>query len=267
MDQQERRTYLINRLLQEQPRYAGIRIPEDEQEQKNLLRSLMNIRMPQAMDAEFLEIQDAYLRACNEEKGEVTLSDMEELQSDLYLWKGDITRLKVGAIVNAANSGMTGCYQPCHNCIDNCIHTYAGIQLRFKCAQIMQAQGHEEATGKAKITPAYNLPCEYVIHTVGPIVQGRLRREHEQLLASCYQNCLELADEYEVGSIAFCCISTGVFMFPNERAAQIAVKTVQDYKKQTKSKIKVVFNVFKEQDEEIYRDLCLHGNRKEQKIQ
>ena len=267
MDQQERRTYLINRLLQEQPRYAGIRIPADEQEQKNLLRSLMNIRMPQAMDAEFLEIQDAYLRACNEEKGEVTLSDMEELQPDLYLWKGDITRLKVGAIVNAANSGMTGCYQPCHNCIDNCIHTYAGIQLRFKCAQIMQAQGHEEATGKAKITPAYNLPCEYVIHTVGPIVQGRLRREHEQLLTSCYQNCLKLADEYEVKSIAFCCISTGVFMFPNERAAQIAVQTVQDYKKQTKSKIKVVFNVFKEQDEEIYRDLCLCGNRKKQKIQ
>ena len=164
-------------------------------------------------------------------------------------------RLEVGAIVNAANSGMTGCYQPCHNCIDNCIHTYAGIQLRNKCAEIMDAQGYEEPTGKAKITPAYNLPCDYVIHTVGPIVQGRLTKDHEALLESCYRNSLAIADENSVGSIAFCCISTGVFMFPNERAAEIAVETVRKYKEENNSSIKVIFNVFKDEDAAIYHRL------------
>ena len=163
--------------------------------------------------------------------------------------------LDCGAIVNAANSGMTGCYQPCHNCIDNCIHTYAGVQLRLKCAEIMERQGFEEPTGQAKITPAYNLPCDYVIHTVGPIVQGKLTRQHCKLLESCYRSCLTLADENQVPSIAFCCISTGVFMFPNDEAAEIAVRTVQEYKAETGSKIEVIFNVFKEQDERIYSKL------------
>lgn len=191
----------------------------------------------------------------NEKKGIVTFADIREVQPDLSIWKGDITRLKVGAIVNAANSGMTGCYQPCHNCIDNCIHTYAGIQLRNYCNALMEKQGYEEPTGTAKITPAFNLPCKYVIHTVGPIVRGKLTPLHCSQLTSCYRSCLELADENQVHSIAFCCISTGVFMFPNEEAARIAVQTVKEYKAMTGSKIEVIFNVFKELDEQIYRDL------------
>ena len=150
---------------------------------------------------------------------------------------------------------MTGCYQPCHSCIDNCIHTYAGIQLRNACAELMEKQGYEEPTGQAKITPAYNLPCNHVIHTVGPIVQRQLSIRHEEQLASCYRSCLELADENGCKSIAFCCISTGVFGFPQERAAEIAVRTVKDYQTSTHSNIEVIFNVFKEVDYEIYRDL------------
>lgn len=255
MNQAERRRYLTERLLKEHPEYSEILFPGDSNEQKMLLRSLMNIRMPHEIDAEFLKIQDEYLSEENKKKGIVKLEDIEELQPDLYVWKGDITRLKVGAIVNAANSGMTGCYQPCHNCIDNCIHTYAGIQLRNYCSDIMRKQGHEEPTGQAKITPAFNLPCDYVIHTVGPIVRGRLTKEHERLLVSCYESCLRIADENNVKSIAFCCISTGVFMFPNERAASLAVQTVKKYKRETNSEIKVIFNVFKEEDERFYRQL------------
>lgn len=252
MNQNERRKYLIENLLNEQPRYVDMQIPSDINEQRKVLRSLMNIRMPGFVSEEFLQIQDEYLSAVWEEKGIVSLTDMKEAQPDIYIWQGDITRLAVGAIVNAANSGMTGCYQPCHNCIDNCIHTYAGIQLRNKCAEIIKEQGYEEPTGQAKITPAYNLPCDYVIHTVGPIVQGRLSKEHERLLESCYRSCLTIADENDVDSIAFCCISTGVFMFPNKRAAEIAVETVKNYKKETNSGIKVIFNVFKDEDDAIY---------------
>lgn len=255
MNQKDRRRYLIKRLLAKQSRYANMQIPEDSSEQKTLLRSLMNIRMPGKIDSEFLGIQDAYLSEENEKKGIVTLSDIEAVQPDLYIWKGDITRLKVGAIVNAANSGMTGCYQPCHNCIDNCIHTYAGLQLRNYCDDIMREQGYEEPTGQAKITPAFNLPCDYVIHTVGPIVQGKLTKEHERLLISCYEACLKTAEEQGVKSIAFCCISTGVFMFPNQRAAELAVQTVKQYKNETDSKIKVIFNVFKDEDEQLYEQL------------
>ena len=255
MNQDDRRKYLIEGLLKERPEYENMQIPSDAGEQKMLLRSLMNIRMPEEIDPAFLQIQDAYLSEENEKKGIVTLADIGEVQPDLYIWKGDITRLKVGAIVNAANSGMTGCYQPCHNCIDNCIHTFAGIQLRNYCDDIMQSQGYEEPTGQAKLTPAFNLPCDYVIHTVGPIVNGRLTKEHENLLTSCYENCLLLATKNNINSIAFCCISTGVFMFPNEKAAQIAVKTVKEYKQKTGSNIKVIFNVFKDNDEKIYSKL------------
>lgn len=201
------------------------------------------------------QLQDEYLQERNRERGFVKLADLTPVQEGIYLWRGDITRLACGAIVNAANSGMTGCYQPCHNCIDNCIHTYAGIQLRNFCNDLMQHQGYEEPTGQAKITPAFNLPCDYVIHTVGPIVSGRLTKQHEQQLADCYRSCLALADKKQVGSIAFCCISTGVFMFPNQRAAEIAVWTVADYKEKSGSKIEVIFNVFKETDEQIYRKL------------
>ena len=255
MTQTERRAFLLNYLLKENRLYEDVPFPSTPQMQIQLLRGLMNVRPAGASAPEFLDVQNAYLQEVIREKGIVTLDDLNELQPGLYLWRGDITRLRVGAIVNAANSGMTGCYRPNHACIDNCIHTYAGIQLRQKCAEIMEAQGYEEPTGQAKITPAYNLPCDYVLHTVGPIVQGRLTLEHEKLLSSCYSSCLKLADKNSVESIAFCCISTGVFMFPNDRAAEIAVETVKRYKAETGSNIKVIFNVFKEQDEEIYRRL------------
>lgn len=255
MTQEERRIYLIKELMSEHPRYADIQIPTDTDNQKRLLRSLMNVRLAAPVDKEFLQIQDEYLQQANEEKGIVHIEDMSEAEPDLYIWKGDITRLGVGAIVNAANSGMTGCYQPCHNCIDNCIHTFAGIELRNFCEDMMQEQGYEEPTGQAKLTPAYNLPCDYVIHTVGPIVRGKLTRRDEDLLKSCYEACLKLADQNGIKSIAFCCISTGVFCFPNQRAAEIAVQTVRDYKRQNDSDIKVIFNVFKDEDERIYNEL------------
>lgn len=249
--------YLIKSLLAEDRRYEDVAVPAAEVEQRRLLRGLMNVRPPRAAGREFLRVQDDYLRQELAEEGVTGLDQLRPIDADgqLYLWQGDITRLRCGAIVNAANSGMTGCYVPCHACIDNCIHTYAGVQLRLKCAEIMKQQGYEEPTGQAKITSAYNLPCDYVIHTVGPIVQGKLTQQHCELLESCYRSCLKLADENNVGSIAFCCISTGVFMFPNDKAAEIAVRTVQEYKRETGSKIEVIFNVFKEQDERIYRKL------------
>lgn len=258
MNQSERRRYLIEELLKENPQYANMEIPQNTAEQKRLLRSLMNIRLAAPISKEFEQIQNEYLKEENNNRGIVSIEDLSEVQEDIYLWQGDITRLKVSAIVNAANSGMTGCYQPCHNCIDNCIHTYAGIQLRNECNTMIKKQGHEEPTGKAKITLAYNLPAAYVIHTVGPIVHGGiLQKRHEKLLESCYRSCLEIAEEYGLTSIAFCCISTGVFMFPNERAAEIAVETVKKFKEETNSKIKVIFNVFKDEDLEIYwRLLC-----------
>lgn len=255
MNQEERRRFLIEELLRERLSCRRQEIPADTDRQKMLLRSLMNVRHPGAISQRFLEVQNAYLQEELTGKQIIRLSELTPVREGIYLWRGDITTLECGAIVNAANSGMTGCYQPCHNCIDNCIHTYAGVQLRLKCAEIMEQQGYEESTGQAKITPAYNLPCDYVIHTVGPIVRGKLTRQHCELLKSCYRSCLELADENNVGSIAFCCISTGIFMFPNDRAAEIAVQTVQEYKAETGSKIEVVFNVFKEQDERIYRKL------------
>lgn len=255
MNQSERRKYLIGALLKESRMYQRIQLPSDTDEQQHLLRSLMNVRPASPITEEFEAVQDEYLKDANAEKGFITLSDMDELQPDIFLCQGDITRLRVGAIVNAANSGMTGCYQPCHNCIDNCIHTYAGIQLRNYCAELMEKQGHDEPTGKAKITPGFNLPFDYVIHTVGPIVHGRLTSHHEELLRSCYESCLNIADENNVKSIAFCCISTGVFMFPNRRAAEIAVQTVKEYKQTCGSRIKVIFNVFKDSDREIYKEL------------
>ena len=255
MTQKERRIYLIRELLKEQPRYRDIEIPQNEQEQKRLLRSLLNVRMPRAVGREFLEVQDSYLQTATAEKGITDLSNLQPVQDGLYLWKGDITTLRCDAIVNAANSQMLGCFCPCHGCIDNAIHTYAGIQLRLACAELMNEQGHEEETGKAKITPAYNLPCNYVLHTVGPIIYRRLTEKDKKQLASCYRSCLELAEQNGINSIAFCCISTGEFHFPNDKAAEIAVQTVKEYKRQTNSKIEVIFNVFKQMDYEIYRDL------------
>ncbi len=255
MTQSERRKFLIERLMAEQPRYSDLAIPQSESERKKLLRSLFNVRMPESIDEYFLKIQDEYLHDETAQKGITDITDLTPVTDGIYLWQGDITTLKCGAVVNAANSQMLGCFVPCHGCIDNAIHTYAGVQLRLECARIMKEQGHEEQTGGAKITPAYNLPCDYVIHTVGPIVRGALTETDKSLLASCYRSCLKIADKNGVKSIAFCCISTGEFHFPNDKAAGIAVNTVKEYKEQTDSKIEVIFNVFKDVDYEIYREL------------
>lgn len=255
MTQIERRLFLIKELLREHPEYRNIEIPENTQEQKILLRSLFNIRPPRSARKEFLKVQDEYLQTETAEKGITDLADLMPVQEGVYLWQGDITTLRCGAIVNAANSQMLGCFVPCHGCIDNAIHTYAGVQLRLACAEIMRAQGHEEPTGRAKITPAYNLPCQYVLHTVGPIIRGSLTKQDEKLLSSCYRSCLEVAEENGVRSIAFCCISTGEFHFPNQRAAEIAVETVRAYRQETQSRIEVIFNVFQEIDLHIYRHL------------
>ena len=255
MTQTERRLFLMKELLREHPEYRNIEIPENTQEQKNLLRSLFNIRPPRSASKEFLKVQDEYLQTETAEKGITDLADLTPVQEGVYLWQGDITTLRCGAIVNAANSQMLGCFVPCHSCIDNAIHTYAGVQLRLACAEIMRAQGHEEPTGRAKITLAYNLPCQYVLHTVGPIIRGSLTKQDEKLLSSCYRSCLEVAEENGVRSIAFCCISTGEFHFPNQRAAEIAVETVRAYRQETQSRIEVIFNVFQEIDLHIYRHL------------
>lgn len=251
MTQEERRLFLINYLLKERNETAEI--PRDEYNQKRLLRSLFNIRLPAPVSEEFLQIQDDYLKEETRRKGITDLADLEWIQKGIYLWQGDITTLKCDAIVNAANSQMLGCFSPCHGCIDNAIHTYAGVQLRNKCNEIMQKQGHNEPAGRAKITPAYNLPCQYVIHTVGPIVSGALTEVDCELLKSCYLSCLKLAEENGCKSIAFCCISTGVFGFPQVEAAQIAVNTIKEFHKA--HDIEVIFNVFKDSDKQIYREL------------
>jgi len=255
MTQTERRNDLIQYLLAEQPEYQNITIPESETEQKRLLRALFNVRMPAPADDAFLQIQDEYLKAEIAGKGITDYRSLIPTAQGIYLWQGDITTLKCDAIVNAANSKMLGCFCPNHGCIDNAIHTFAGVQLRFACAELMSRQGHDEPIGSAKITPAYNLPCKYILHTVGPMVYGRLTKREEKKLASCYRSCLKLAEENDVRSIAFCCISTGEFHFPNERAAQIAVATVKEYQNQTDGKIEVIFNVFKETDYQIYQEL------------
>lgn len=255
MNQSEKRVYLIKKLLSEQGEYVNMQIPTSEQGQKRLLRSLFNIRMPELVSEEFLNIQDEYLQEELSRKGITLLENLTPEKDSIYLWKGDITTLQCDAIVNAANSQLLGCFCPCHGCIDNAIHTFAGVQLRLACAELMKQQGHEEETGNAKITPAFNLPCKYVLHTVGPIVIGKVTSNDKDLLASCYRSCLALADENNVKSIAFCCISTGEFHFPNELAAKIAFETVKNYKAQTQSRIEVIFNVFKEEDYKIYRKL------------
>ena len=249
----EKLNNLIAYLLSERPEWNGLTIPAKESEQFRLYRSLVNIRPAGKASAEYLKAEDEFLQKLTAQKGITEIADLQPVEKNIYLWKGDITTLQCGAIVNAANSGMTGCYRPCHNCIDNCIHTFAGVRLRLKCAEIMKAQGHEEPTGTAKITPAYNLPCDYVIHTVGPIVQGRLTEKHCDLLKSCYQSCLELAVLNGIKSIAFCCISTGVFGFPQDKAAEIAVQTVREFLKT--HDIEVIFNVFTEKDFDIYKRL------------
>ncbi|RHQ24832.1 MULTISPECIES: protein-ADP-ribose hydrolase [Faecalibacterium] len=255
MNQSERRMSLIRVLLKEHPEYRGLRIPADADTQWQLLRGLLNIREPRRIGTDFLQIQDAYLQEETAAKGITDAADLMPLQPGLYLWQGDITTLKCDAIVNAANSDMTGCYCPNHSCIDNAIHTYAGVQLRLACAEIIDRQGHPEPTGQAKITAAFDLPCRYVLHTVGPIINGRVTKADKELLSSCYRSCLELAAEKGLESVAFCCISTGEFHFPNQLAAEIAVQTVKEFLQTPTSIKKVIFNVFKDMDKKIYERL------------
>ena len=255
MNHAQRRLFLIQSLLNENPAYRDWGVPQDVDDQKRLLRGLMNVRPAQSSDAEFLKIQDEYLREAAKEKGVTDADSLSPVQPGIYLWQGDITTLRCDAIVNAANSGMTGCYVPNHRCIDNAIHTFAGVQLRLACAEIMERQGCPEPTGKAKITPAFNLPCRNILHTVGPIVDESPTERDCAQLESCYRACLTLAAENHLESIAFCCISTGEFHFPNEQAAQIAVQTVKTFLNQKSSVKKVIFNVFKDLDREIYARL------------
>jgi O-acetyl-ADP-ribose deacetylase (regulator of RNase III) len=215
MTQEERRCCLIQYLLKEEIRFRKQKIPKDKQGQENLLRSLMNTRLPKPIPADFLRIQDEYLIERNRERGITDIADLTPVASDprLYIWQGDITTLKCDAIVNACNSQMLGCFSPMHACIDNFIHTYAGMELRLKMYEIMKKQGHEEETGKTKITSGYNLPATYILHTVGPIIQWEVTGKEEELLASCYRECLKLAADTGAESVAFCCLSTGVFVF------------------------------------------------------
>ena len=247
--------WICRYLLDENPRYRQMAIPENLEERQQLMRSLLNIRMPMPVTQEFLEAQDAEIQAQLADKGVVEID-----RQGLVEWQGDITSLNVDAIVNAANSRMLGCFVPMHRCIDNAIHSAAGVQLRLACQEMMQ--GGEEPTGSARITPGFNLPAKYVLHTVGPIVTtARPLRQQKVQLASCYRSCLELADKNGLDSIAFCCISTGEFRFPNDLACGIAVQTVRDYlayHPETNLKT-IVFNTFKDIDHELYRDALAEG--------
>ena len=257
MTHREKRIYLIQELLAELPQYKDMEIPDGTEAQKQLLRCLMNIRPPRPIGKEFLKVQDEYLSAEVQKKG-VTDSDtlpVSPVSRRLILWHGDITTLKADAIVNAANHALRGCFVPCHGCVDNIIHSVSGIQLRLACDKLMTAQGYDEPTGKAKITPAFNLPCRYILHTVGPIVSGLLTETHCRQLEGCYRSCLELAAEKGLKSIAFCCISTGEFHFPQKKAAEIAVQTVANFLQTDEKLERVIFNVFKQEDYNIYKKL------------
>ena len=252
--------YILEILIDVMPEFKHIQLPADRAGKRKLMRSFMNILPSLELSEEFIKSQNEELIIQLTEKGIVEIETIESsiLNPRLKLWKGDITRLKVDAIVNAANIQMLGCFIPLHGCIDNAIHSSAGVQLRNECHKLMHQQEGEEPTGSAKITSGYNLPAEYVIHTVGPIIRSdELSIEDENLLASCYQSCLQIAEENNLKSIAFCCISTGEFMFPNQRAAEIAVNTVSNYfeNKQESSLKTIVFNVFKDLDHTIYMDL------------
>ena len=257
MTQQERLRYLLEGLVAEykERNNEHLEIPVSEEEQFTLFRSLCNIRPAGGMSLEWMKIESEYLNILAHEKGIVTINDMKEREPQIYLWQGDITRLSVDAIVNAANNKLLGCFAPNHKCIDNEIHTFAGIELRMECARMTEYMEMPEKTGVARMTYGYNLPAKHVIHTVGPIIDEEVTDKERHELASCYRSCLQLANAYNLHSIAFCCISTGEFRFPNEEAAQIAVHTVRTYLKESNSKIKVVFNVFKDIDYGIYDKL------------
>ena len=253
--QAQRLDFLLRYLLGERKEYRNIEIPAAQPEKQRLLRSLMNVRPPAPASEAFLRVQDAYLQEETKRRGTTDVAGLQPVQNGIYLWQGGITTLRCDAIVNAANSQMLGCFVPCHGCIDNAIHTWAGVQLRLACAQQMQRQGREEAPGRAKITPGFNLPCRYVLHTVGPMVGGAVTRKDRELLAGCYRSCLNLAAAHGLHSVAFCCISTGEFHFPAEPAAEIAVQTVREWRRQNPGNVEVIFNVFQDSDYAIYKRL------------
>ena len=256
MNQAERRVWLIKALLDERPDGCSIAVPAGTNEQRDLLRALMNVRPPEALAAETLDIQDAYLQQRLLERGGATDASTLPYRDRVAIWRGDITLLKTDAIVNAANSQMLGCFVPGHRCIDNAIHTYAGMQLRLACANLMDEQGHEEPTARVKVTPAFNLPSRCIFHTVGPIVPSHKPDPREELLLRrCYTSCLEEVTRQGLGTLAFCCISTGVFGYPQEAAARVAIDAVRHHLDHTDPNLKVIFNVFLAPDEAIYRDL------------
>ena len=268
MTQKDRLDYLVETFKEESVRYRDLKTPEDTEGKKRVLRSLMNIRMPRRMDARVTEVQDEYLKERIRENGIVTLSDIPTIADQgsthafadhISIWQGDITRLAVDAIVNAANSQMLGCFVPMHTCIDNCIHTFAGIQLRAECNRQMNrlrakyGPDYEQPTAVPMLTDGYNLPAKKVVHIVGPIVTGRLTKDLEKDLADCYKNTLDLCLENGIRSVAFCCISTGVFRFPNRKAAEIAVRTVTEWMDEHPGAMeRVIFNVFKDEDKAYY---------------
>ena len=267
--QEERLDYLLEAFKKDSVRYQDLEVEDDYREKRMALRSLMNIRMPGQMSGDVLRVQDDFLSEEAKEKGIVSLEEIPTVAerygnsnpfSDrISIWKGDITRLQVGAIVNAANSQMLGCFVPCHRCIDNAIHSAAGIELREECDHYMNRKriqygySYEEPTGQAVLTKGYNLPAKYVIHTVGPIVGGGLTQKLKEDLKNCYLNVLKCCIEHKIRSVAFCCISTGEFHFPNDEAAKIAVKTVTEFLKEHAAEFdRIIFNVFKDVDQELY---------------
>ena len=260
--QEQRLDYLVEEFKAGSGEYKDLKIPADQEGKRRILRSLMNIRMPKRLPDEVLEVQDEYLSGRAEEKGIVQLSDIPVMRDGLSIWQGDITRLAVDAIVNAANSQMLGCFVPMHTCIDNCIHTFAGVQLRAECnrqmnqLRIRYGKDYEQPTAAPMLTDAYNLPAKKVIHIVGPIVQHNLTQELEKDLADCYRNTLDMCMENGLKSVAFCCISTGVFHFPNKRAAEIAARTVTTWLSEHDGQMeRVIFNVFKDEDRKYYEEL------------
>ena len=259
LTQEQRLDFLVEEFKADSDEYKDIETPKDAEGKRRILRSLMNIRMPKRMADNVLAVQDEYLKERAADKGVVVLSDIPVIRDRLSIWQGDITRLAVDAIVNVANSQMLGCFVPMHTCIDNCIHTFAGIQLREECnrqmneLRIKYGRDYEQPTAVPMLTDAYNLPAKKVIHIVGPIVQYKLTPALEKDLADCYRNTLDMCRENGLKSVAFCCISTGVFHFPNKRAAEIAVNTVSDWMDEHPGQMeRVLFNVFKDEDKDIY---------------
>ncbi len=262
MTQEQRLDTLVEAFKADSVQYKELQTPADTEGKRRILRSLMNIRMPKKLDDSVLAVQDEYLRERIRENGVVTLSEISVIRNGMSIWQGDITRLAVDAIVNAANSQMLGCFVPMHTCIDNCIHTFAGVQLRAECnrqmnqLRIRYGRDYEQPTAVPMLTDGYNLPAKKIVHIVGPIVEDRLTPALQQDLANCYRNTLDLCAENGLRSVAFCCISTGVFRFPNKRAAEIAVETVSKWLDEHKGRIdRVIFNVFKNEDKEYYEKL------------